>query len=87
LVSWLSEVVDWQGGASVWVSLFFMNFLNISIMSTQAKNFIDLCRGEAISSIKQALRFVSPKVKNEIKQHYGFSDEDHMAYALQMGLK
>lgn len=56
-------------------------------MSTQAKNFIDLCRGEAISSIKQALRFVSPKVKNEIKQHYGFSDDDHMANALQMGLK
>ena len=56
-------------------------------MSTQAKNFIDLCRGEAISSIRQALRMVSPRVKNEIKQHYGFSDEDHMAYALQMGLK
>lgn len=56
-------------------------------MSTQAKNFIDLCRGEAISSIKQALRFVSPRVKNEIRQHYGFSDDEHMAFALQMGLK
>ena len=64
-----------------------MNPQTFTIMSTQANNFIDLCRGEAISSIKQALRFVSPKVKNEIKQQYGFSDEDHMAYALQMGLK
>ena len=69
------------------MSLFFINPQTFTIMSTQAKNFIDLCRGEAISSIKQALRMVSPRVKNEIKQHYGFSDEDHMAYALQMGLK
>lgn len=56
-------------------------------MSKQTENFINLCRGGSISSIKQALRLVSPKVKNEIKQHYGISDEDHMAYALQMGLK
>jgi hypothetical protein len=56
-------------------------------MSTQAKNFIDLCRGESVSSIQQALRLVSPRVKNEIKQHYGFSDETHLTYALQMGLK
>lgn len=56
-------------------------------MSTQAKNFIDLCRGESVSSIQQALRLVSPRVKNEIKQHYGFRDETHMAFALQMGLK
>jgi hypothetical protein len=64
-----------------------MNLQTFTIMSTQAKNFIDLCRGEAISSIKQALRFVSPRVKNEIRQHYGFSDDEHMAFALQMGLK
>jgi len=56
-------------------------------MSTQAMNFINLCRGGSISSIQQALRLVSPRVKNEIKQHYGFSDETHMAFALQMGLK
>jgi hypothetical protein len=55
-------------------------------MSTQAKNFIDLCRGEAISSIRQALRMVSPRVKNEIKDHYGFSNEEDLILGLNAGL-
>ena len=55
-------------------------------MSTQAKNFIDLCRGESYSSIRQALRMVSPKVKNEIKDHYGFSNEEDLILGLNAGL-
>lgn len=55
-------------------------------MSTQAKNFIDLCRGESFSSIRQALRLVSPRVKNEIKDLYGFSNEEDMILGLNAGL-
>lgn len=56
--------------------------LKLKPMTQQAKNSIELYRGGDPSKILQLLRFQSPSVVNELKEHFGISSLDALAVRL-----
>jgi hypothetical protein len=56
--------------------------LKLKPMTQQAKNSIELYRGNNPSKILQLLRFQSPNVVNELKEHFGIQSLDALAVRL-----
>lgn len=54
-------------------------------MSTQAVNCLALFKGAPISTIKQALKMQKASIVEELKEHFGVSDNDSLAARLSMG--
>lgn len=54
-------------------------------MTPQAKNSLNLYRGQAISSIKQALSIQKKSVVEELKQYFNTSNIDDLAVRLSIG--
>ena len=48
-------------------------------MSQQAQNFINLCKGNAPSTITMALKMLRPNVKNELMAHFKATSENELA--------
>lgn len=53
-------------------------------MTTQVQNFINLCKGNPVSTIKQALKFQKKSSVDEMMQHYGVSSVDDLAVRISM---
>lgn len=53
-------------------------------MTTQVQNFINLCRGNPVSTIKQALEFQKKSSVDEMMQHYDVSNIDDLAVRISM---
>lgn len=53
-------------------------------MTSQAKNSIDLYRGNDPEKIKQLLRIQRSSVVDELKEHFGASDIDELAIKLSL---
>lgn len=51
-------------------------------MTQQAKNSIELYKGGNPTKILQLLRFQSPNVVNELKEHFGIQSLDALAVRL-----
>lgn len=54
-------------------------------MTQQAKNCIDLFRGNDPATIKRALKMQRQSIVNELKDHYKANDIDDLAYRLAIG--
>lgn len=54
-------------------------------MSKQATNFLALCKSAPISTIKQALKMQQASIVNELKAHFGVSDNDSLSARLSIG--
>lgn len=61
-----------------------LNHFNINNMTTQVQNFINLCKGNPVSSIKKALEFQRKSSIDEMMQHYGVSSVDDLAVRISM---
>lgn len=53
-------------------------------MTTQVQNFINLCKGSPVSSIKQALKLQKKSNVDELMKHYGVSSVDDLAVRISM---
>lgn len=53
-------------------------------MTTQVQNFINLCKGNPVSTIKQALKLQKKSSVDEMMQHYGVSSVDDLAVRISM---
>lgn len=57
-------------------------------MSTQTKNFMELCLGSSTSTVKLALRNVRQSVIRELGQHYGCGEDiNQISKYLSLGVK
>jgi hypothetical protein len=57
-------------------------------MSTQTKNFMELCLGASTSTVKLALRNVRQSVIRELGQHYGCGEDiNQISKYLSLGVK
>lgn len=57
-------------------------------MTKQAENLMNLCKGNGVNSIKQALGFAKPSVVQEIAEHLGitFSNKQDVISKIAMKL-
>lgn len=53
-------------------------------MTTQIQNFIRLCKGNPVSTIKKALKFQKESNVNEMMRHYNVSNIDDLAVKISM---
>lgn len=53
-------------------------------MTTQAKNFMNLCKNGNPSTIEGLLHFQSPSIKKELKQYFSVDSDTALATALSL---
>lgn len=52
--------------------------------TTQIQNFINLCKGNSVSTIKQALKFQKKSNVDELMKHFDVSSVDDLAVRISM---
>lgn len=56
-------------------------------MTTQLQNFINLCRDNSVSTVKQALKLQKKSNVDEMMQHYNVSSVDDLALRISNGIR
>lgn len=56
-------------------------------MTTQIQNFINLCNGNPVSTVKQALKLQKKSNVDELMKHYNVSSVDDLALRISNGIR